>query len=104
TQASFCSDRSVMNKAHHHTINSTRRLTPEAYVVEIPPPEEGRRIVERPARHREPGSAKLGLKAETPGRPFRGTPDGDEDDQQNEGDLPPQDTASGHRGSNRLGE
>ncbi|MFT8721577.1 MAG: hypothetical protein ABF759_03335, partial [Acetobacter malorum] len=28
---SFCSDRSVMNRTHHHTIKSTRRLTPEAY-------------------------------------------------------------------------
>ena len=43
-------------------------------VVSEPPPEEGRRLVDRPAEQDEPGPAELRLKGELPGGPFRRRP------------------------------
>src|SRR6185437_15151800 len=44
-------------------------------VVGEPPPEEGRRLIERPAENLEPGAAKLGLEREAPSHPLRRSPD-----------------------------
>ena len=43
-------------------------------VVEIPPPEKGRWVIDRPTGNHEPGMAELGLEAELPGRPLCRSP------------------------------
>src|SRR5690606_35639695 len=65
-------------------------------VVEIPPPEDGRRIIDRNAGEFEPRRAELGLKAEAPGDVLGGAPSGEEDDEEDDGDLPPEDFGRGH--------
>ena len=65
-------------------------------VVEVPPPEEGRRIIDRPARQIEPGGAELGLESKPPGRPLRRRPGREEHDQEDGGDLAPEDLRRGH--------
>ena len=70
-------------------------------IVGVPPPEKGRRIVERPAAQLEPWCAKLPLKSEPPRRPLGRAPDRRQHDDDDDGDLAPEDTASRHTGSNR---
>lgn len=70
-------------------------------IVEIPPPEERWRIVDRPARHHEPWLAELRLKAELPRCPLRRRPCRQQNDDGNEGDLPPKNLTSAHTGSDR---
>ncbi len=43
-------------------------------VVGEPPPEEGGRLIDRPAEQSEPGMAELRLEGELPGCPFRRAP------------------------------
>ena len=59
-------------------------------VVGKPPPEEGRRLVDRPAEQHEPGTAKLRLKGELPSRPLCRRPHEDEDGSADEKDLDPE--------------
>src|SRR3546814_19268629 len=65
-------------------------------IVEVPPPEEGRRIVARPAGQLEPRQDELRLKAETVGGPLRCRPSGHEDNQADGEDLTPEDFARRH--------
>src|SRR5690606_5066584 len=62
-----------------------------------PPPEEGGRMVERPAEQDEPGRPELRLKPELPGDIFGGAPGGGEDDEEDDQDLSPEDFGRGHR-------
>ena len=65
-------------------------------VVEIPPPEERRRIVDRQAEQGKPGRAELRLKAEAPCDILRRRPSGEQYDEEDDGDLAPQDFGRGH--------
>ena len=47
------------------------------------------------ARQLEPRLTKLGLEAEAPSRPLRRSPDRDEHDEEDDGDLAPQDLGGG---------
>ncbi len=60
-------------------------------VVEIPPPEEGRRVIDRPARNLEPWMAELRLEAKAVCRPLRRGPGREQHDQEDDGDLAPED-------------
>ncbi len=59
-----------------------------------PPPEEGRRIIDRQARQIEPWRSKLGLEAEAKGNPLRRRPRHHQNDGDDYGDLTPKDSAS----------
>src|SRR5579872_955613 len=65
-------------------------------VVGEPPPEEGGRLVHRPAEQHEPGVAELRLKGELPGGPFRRGPDEAEDDRTDKKDLAPENLGRVH--------
>ena len=65
-------------------------------VVGEPPPEEGRRLVDRPAEQLEPGPAELRLEGEPPSRPFRRRPHEGEHDGADEEDLAPEDLGRVH--------
>ena len=66
-------------------------------VVGVPPPEEGRRKVEREMQQLEPRVAELWLEAEAPGRPLRRAPDRQQDDRKDGDDLAPENLGRGHR-------
>ena len=72
-------------------------------VVEIPPPEEGRGIIDRPSGQFEPRLTELGLEAETVGCPLRGAPGRHQHDQENGEDLPPEDFRRRHGRYSFLG-
>src|SRR5690606_5236319 len=59
-----------------------------------PPPEEGRRIVDRQARQLEPWIAKLGLEAKAERYPLRRRPRHHQNDGEDDSDLTPKDSAS----------
>jgi hypothetical protein len=61
-----------------------------------PPPEEGRRRIDRPVAEHEPGRPKLGLIGERCGRPLRRGPNGCEHDQEDREDLTPKDFGCRH--------
>ena len=65
-------------------------------VVGVPPPEEGRGKIDGNTQQLEPWSAKLRLEAQSPSRPLRRRPDGDQHDGNNDGDLAPQDLGGRH--------
>src|SRR3981081_542988 len=65
-------------------------------VVDEPPPEEGRWVVDLPTRQLEPGAAKLRLVGEPPGGPLGCSPDGEQNDQADNDHLSPEDFGSGH--------
>src|SRR5215831_14383685 len=72
-------------------------------VVGIPPPKERRRIIDRHAlRQLEPGLPELRLITELPSRPLRCRPGRRQHDGQDERDLTPENTVSGHDDSDRL--
>src|SRR6476620_7705808 len=58
-------------------------------VVDVPPPEEDRRIVEWHPGEFEPGPAELRLEAEPPRRPLRGAPGREQHEQEDDADLAP---------------
>ncbi len=65
-------------------------------VIGVPPPEEGGRQIDgHAARQLEPRLTKLRLEAEPPSRPLRRRPDRDEHDEEDDGDLAPQDLGGG---------
>ena len=61
-----------------------------------PPPEEGRRRIDRPVAEHEPGRPKLGLIGERRGGPLRRGPHGCEHDQEDREDLTPEDFGCRH--------
>ncbi len=65
-------------------------------VVEIPPPEEGRRIVDRPTDQLEPWLAQLKLEAELPRRPLCRAPSRQQHYQGDDSDLAPENFSRGH--------
>src|SRR6185437_15443418 len=65
-------------------------------VVSEPPPEEGGRLVDRPAEQHEPGTAELRLKGELPGGPLRRSPHEAEDDTTDEKHLAPENLGRVH--------
>src|SRR3974377_2308838 len=65
-------------------------------VVGKPPPEEGRRLIDRPTQNFEPGMAELGLVGKAPGDPFRRAPHEGEHDGADEEHLPPEDFGRVH--------
>ncbi len=65
-------------------------------VVEVPPPEEGWRRIDRQPGEIEPRRAELRLEAEPPRRPLRRAPDGGEHDGEDDEDLAPEDLGRGH--------
>ena len=65
-------------------------------VVGKPPPEEGRRLIDRPAEEHEPGTAKLRLEGELPSCPLCCRPDKDEDGSADEKDLDPENLGRVH--------
>ena len=65
-------------------------------VVGEPPPEEGRRLIERPAEDLEPRAAELGLERKAPGNPLRRSPDEGEHDEADEEHLAPEDLGRVH--------
>jgi hypothetical protein len=58
-------------------------------VVGEPPPKEGRRLIERPAKNLEPRAAKLGLERQAPRNPLRRSPEEREHDEADEEHLAP---------------
>ena len=66
-----------------------------------PPPEEGGRMVERPTGQIEPGASELGLEAEPERHPLRRRPGHHQNNDEDDGNLPPEYSASTHTGSNR---
>ena len=70
-------------------------------VIGKPPPEEGRRIIDRPSRNIEPWIAELGLKAKAEGHPLCRSPDHHQDNGEYDNDLAPEYSATTHTGSNR---
>jgi hypothetical protein len=72
-------------------------------IVGIPPPEEGRRKIDRNAwRKFKPGVTKLGLIAEPPRRPLRRGPRREQHDGQDAGDLAPKNSSCGHGKGNQV--
>ena len=71
-------------------------------VVGEPPPEEGRRQIDRPAERARTRVAELRLEAEPPCRPLRRAPDGGEHDGEDDEDLAPEDLGRVH-GDRRSG-
>src|SRR5579862_2762789 len=65
-------------------------------VVGEPPPEEGGRLVDRPAEQHEPGMAELRLKGELRSGPLRRSPHEAEDDCTDEKDLAPENFGRAH--------
>ena len=65
-------------------------------VVGEPPPEEGGRLVDRPAEQHEPGMAELRLEGELPSGPLRRRPHEAEDDSTDEKDLAPENLGRVH--------
>src|SRR5258706_10316987 len=66
-------------------------------VVGVPPPEESRGQVDRSAAPKlEPRLTKLRLVAQSPCRPLRRRPQGDEHDGEDDGDLTPENLGGGH--------
>ena len=61
----------------------------------VPPPEEGRRQVDRRAHQFEPGRPELRLEAEPPCGPLRRRPHGREHDREDDEDLTPEDLGCG---------
>jgi hypothetical protein len=60
-------------------------------IVSVPPPEEGRRKIDRNARREfEPGLAELGLIAEPPRSPLRRGPRREQHDSQDDGNMIPE--------------
>src|SRR5690606_33547696 len=59
-----------------------------------PPPEEGRRIIDRPARQLEPRLTKLRLEAKAEHDPLRRRPGHRQNDSEDDGNLTPKDSAS----------
>ena len=64
----------------------------------VPPPEEGRRQVDRRICNLEPGRAKLRLEAESPRRPLSGAPHRRQHDRKDGDDLAPKDLGGGQVG------
>jgi hypothetical protein len=65
-------------------------------VVGEPPPEEGRRPVERPAEELEPRRTELRLEAELPRVPLHRHPEEDEHNGADDQHLAPEDLRRGH--------
>ena len=65
-------------------------------VIDEPPPEEDRRVIDLPARQFEPSTSELRLVGEPPGRPLGRSPDGEQNDQADNDHLAPEDFGSGH--------
>ena len=65
-------------------------------VVGEPPPEEGRRLIERPAEELEPRAAELGLESKAPRDPLRRSPDEGEHDEADKEHLAPEDLGRVH--------
>src|SRR5579883_326345 len=65
-------------------------------VISEPPPEEGWRLVHRPAKQAEPGMAEPRLEGELPGGPLRRRPEESEDDGADEKDLAPENLGRVH--------
>jgi hypothetical protein len=66
-------------------------------VIGVTPPEEGRREINRHARHEfEPWLAELRLVAKLPRHPLRRRPHGDEHGREDNDDLTPKDLGRGH--------
>ncbi len=61
-----------------------------------PPPEEGGRLIDRPAEKSKPGLAELRLEGEPPGGPFRRSPDEAEDGSADDKNLDPEDLRGVH--------
>ena len=65
-------------------------------VVGEPPPEEGLRLIERPAKNLEPRAAELGLESKVPRNPLRRSPEERDRDEANDEHLAPEDFGRVH--------
>jgi hypothetical protein len=65
-------------------------------VIGEPPPEESRRLIDRPPENFEPGTAELGLVGKAPSDPFRRGPHEGEHDGADKEHLPPKDLGRVH--------
>jgi hypothetical protein len=65
-------------------------------VVSEPPPEEGRRLIERPAKNLEPRAAELGLERQAPRNPLRRSPEEGGHNETDKEHLAPEDLGRVH--------
>ena len=71
-------------------------------VIEVPPPEESRRWIDRQPDEIEPWRAELRLKPEPPRRPLRRAPGRGQHDREDGEDLAPENLGRGHGASRRI--